>query len=205
MSKAPADASVTPPRAFIRWSARVLCWFCWLSIALTAGFALLKLFNAVPESFISNGNEMATTVFRFDAGMVDPAANAEVMKGLRADWINRVAGLVPSALFIWALFSARTSFVGVSRGAYFSKPTILGLRNLSLAVLLYQTVAPLITAIPRALYVASVKGDRTAQVSMSFGMNEPIALILIFAAVVALVSTVMAHAAKLADENRQFV
>lgn len=198
-------ADTIPPRAVIRWSARVLAWFCWFSIALTTVFAVLKLFNAIPEDFIVNGKETATTVFRFDAGMVDPAANAEVMKGLRADWLNRIVGLIPSALFIWALFSARTSFVGVSKGAYFSKPTILGLRNLSLAVLLYQTIAPLVTAIPRALYVASVKGERTAQVSMSFGMNEPIALILIFAAVVALVSTVMAHAARLADENRQFV
>jgi hypothetical protein len=37
------------------------------------------------------------------------------------------------------------------------------------------------------------------------GINEPVMLMLVFAGAVALVSTVMAHAAKIAEENRQFV
>jgi hypothetical protein len=201
-----SSAADQPPRPLIRWSARVLSWLCWLIIALTAGIAAMKLFNALPQSWIVEGGEgLSSTLFHFGTGMTDPVANAEVMKGLRADWLNRIVGLLPSALFIWALLSARRSFVGVARGEYFARPTILGLRNLSLAVLLYQTVAPLVVFLPRALYFAAIKGDREAQISASISINEPIALVLIFTAVVALVSTVMVRAAKLADENRQFV
>lgn len=206
MSDASDRVTAERPGPVIRWAARALSWFCWLIIGVTLVMAALRLFNALPADWSVERNEgLSSTLFNFGTGMTDPAANAEVMKGMQADWINRIVGLVPSALFIWALFSARGSFVGVARGEYFARQTVLGLRNLSLAVLLYQTLAPLITFIPRALYVASVKGEREAQISASISFNEPIALVLIFTAVVALVSGVMAHAAKLADENRQFV
>ena len=206
MSDASDRTPTERPRPFISWTARALSWFCWAIIALTAVMAALRLFNALPADWSVDSSEgLSSTLFNFGTGMTDPTANAEVMKGLQADWINRIVGILPSGLFIWALFSARSSFVGVAQGRYFARPTILGLRNLSLAVLLYQTVAPLITFIPRALYIASVKGEREAQMSASISFNEPIALVLIFAAVVAMVSAVMAHAAKIADENRQFV
>jgi hypothetical protein len=50
-----------------------------------------------------------------------------------------------------------------------------------------------------------IKGDQKAELSLSMGINEPVMLMLVFAGAVALVSTVMARAAKIADENRQFV
>lgn len=197
--------AVQPPRRFIRWPALALSGFCWLGVAFSAVMGAMHVLSLLPDSMASTGPAPATTLFRLGVGMADPIADAEVMKGLRADLASRIVGLVPSALFIWALLSARRSFVGVARGEYFARSTILGLRNLSLAVLLHQTVSPVVVGIATVLYVMRVKGDRTAEISMSLGLNEAIALILIFAAVVALVSSVMVHAAKLADENRQFV
>jgi hypothetical protein len=193
------------PSASVRWSARALSWFCWLGIASTVFFALLHLLNAFPDTWISDNDGPPTTLLSFGAGLTDPVANAEAQPGLRADWLNRIVGLTSSALLVWALFSARTSFVGVSRGQYFARSTILGLRNLSLAVLLYHTAGPIVEAIPRMLYFSRISAGRKIEISANAALNESIALIIIFAAVVALVSTVMAHAAKIADENRQFI
>jgi hypothetical protein len=205
MTDLAGDPATQKPRAIIRWSARVLCWFCWAVIAFQVYGAGLVLFNAVPESRIDTSAGAAATLINFDVGMSDPAAHLEFVKGLRADWLNRIVGLTSAGLFIWAMLSARASFIGVGRGAYFSQQTSLGLRNLSIAVLLYNTVSPIIEVVPRILYLGSFKGDRMGSVAISLSMNDQIALMLIFAAVVALVASVMAHAAKLADENRQFV
>ena len=67
------------------------------------------------------------TLIHFGVHLVDPAAHSEALAGLRQDLLYRIGSLVPLALYVWALLSARRSFVGVGRGEYFARPTVLGL------------------------------------------------------------------------------
>lgn len=206
LQSAAQDAVERPPAA-IRWMARVLCWFCWLGIAAALWGAAVGLFNLSGPGIdrTESDTESFNTLINFKAWLYDDAAHAQALVGLHQDILYRIGGLVPIALYIWALLSARRSFIGVGRGEYFARPTVLGLRNLALAVLLYHTIAPVLEIIPRVLYFLRIKGDQKAELSFSMGINEPVMLMLVFAGAVALVSSVMAHAAKIADENRQFV
>jgi Protein of unknown function (DUF2975) len=200
-------AAVERPSTSMRLLARVLCWVCWLGIAFEVGGAVVSLFNlSVPGiEWSENDQGSVRTLIDFDARLKDDAADAQSLIGLRQDFFYRIGSLVPVAVYIWALLSARRSFIGVGRGEYFARATVLSLRNLALAVLLYHTVAPLLETVPRVLYLMRIKGEQPAELSFSLGFNEPVMLMLVFAGAVALVSSVMAHAAKLADENRQFV
>ena len=200
------DAVERPPAA-IRWMARVLCWVCWIGIAAALWGAAVGLFNLSGPGIdrTESDAEGFSTLINFNARLYDGAAHARALVGLHQDILYRIGGLVPIALYIWALLSARRSFIGVGRGEYFARPTVVGLRNLALAVLLYHTVAPILEIIPRVLYFIRVKDDQKAELDFSMGINEPVMLMLVFAGAVALVSSVMAHAAKIAEENRQFV
>ncbi len=202
-----APDSVERPSAAIRWMARVLCWFCWLGIAFAVGGAVVTFFDLSGPGIDRSDEGLVSgrTLIDFDARLKDEAAHARALTGLRQDLFYRIGSLVPVALYIWALLSARRSFIGVGRGEYFARPTVLGLRNLALAVLLYHTLAPLLETIPRVLYFMRTKGEQPADLSFSLGVTEPVMLMLVFAGAVALVSSVMARAAKIADENRQFV
>jgi hypothetical protein len=202
-----APEAVERPSTVIRWLARVLCWFCWLGIAASLWGAAVGLFNLSGPGIdrTEAGPQSFNTLINFEARLYDSAAHAQALVGLHQDILYRIGGLVPIALYIWALLSARRSFIGVGRGEYFARPTVLSLRNLALAVLLYHTIAPILEVIPRVLYFMRVKGEQKAELSFSMGINEPVMLMLVFAGAVALVSTVMARAAKIADENRQFV
>lgn len=201
-----AAPDVERPPIAIRWLARVLCWFCWVGIAAALWGAAVGLFNlSGPGVDRTESGSDFNTLIHFEARLYDEAAHANALIGLHQDLLYRIGGLIPVALYIWALLSARRSFIGVGRGEYFARPTILGLRNLALAVLLYHTIAPLLEIIPRILYFTRIKGEQKAELSFAMGINEPVMLMLVFAGAVALVSSVMAHAAKIADENRQFI
>lgn len=211
MAETPS-AEITPPDAVrpslaIRWLARVLCWLCWIGIVAAVGGVVVAFLNIeAPWIERSDGpSDSFNTLIRFGARLKDDAANAAALAGLRQDLLYRIGGFVPVIFYTWALLSARRSFIGVGRGEYFSRPTVLSLRNLALAVLLYHTVAPMLEIVPRVLYYTRTKGDLKAELSFAMGVSEPVMLMLVFAGAVALVSSVMAHAAKLADENRQFV
>ncbi|HEX5008656.1 MAG TPA: hypothetical protein VFV70_16200, partial [Hyphomonadaceae bacterium] len=204
---ATAQEAVERPSPAIEWLARVLCWFCWLGIALSLWGAAVGLFNLSGPGIdrTENGFQNFSTLINFDARLNDGAAHTQALVGLHQDILYRIGGLVPIALYVWALLSARRSFIGVGRGEYFARPTVLGLRNLALAVLLYHTLAPILEIIPRVLYFMRIKGEQTAELSFAMGINEPVMLMLVFAGAVTLVSSVMAHAAKIAEENRQFI
>lgn len=195
------EASVAPPSAGIRWFARIMVWLCWVGIGGALVLELMNLFGAIPEEWVVRDNEGASALISSSISVNDPAAPTATAD-LRQDLLFRIAGLVPVGLFVWALLSARTSFLGVGRGDYFGRPTILGLRNLALAVLLHMTAAPAVMAMVKALYLSRFEHG---QFELSFGLSASVMLQLVFTGAVALISSVMAHGAKLAEENRQFV
>jgi hypothetical protein len=195
------EASAAPPTATIRWFARIMIWLCWLGIAGTAVFELLNLFDAFPEDWVVRDSSSDAALISSSISVNDPSA-PNATENLRHDLLNRIASLVPVAFFIWALLSARRSFLGIGRGEYFTRPTVLGLRNFALAVLLHMTVAPIVMAVAKALYLSRFEHG---SFDLSFSLNASIMLALIFAGVVALISSVMAYGARIAEENRQFV
>ena len=194
------EASAAQPSARIRWFARIMIWLCWLGIFGAMTFGTMGVFDAFPEGWpVSRSDEPALISASIE--VKDPAApnaTAEVTR----DLLYRIAGLVSIGLFVWALLSARRMFVGVGRGEYFARPTVLGLRNFALGVFLYLTLAQMLKALAMWLYVSRFEhGVYGLELSLSGGLM----LMLIFSGAVAQTSTVMAHGAKIAEENRQFV
>jgi hypothetical protein len=195
------EASAAPPSAGIRWFARIMTWLCWLGIAGTVILELLHVFDAFPQDWIVRHDNSAAALISSQITVNDPSAPTAT-EDLQRDLLYRIAGFAPVAIFVWALLSARQSFLGVGRGEYFSRRTVLGLRNLALAVLLHMTAAPILMAVVKALYLSRFEHG---QYDLAFSLNSSILLMLIFTGAVALISTVMAQGAKLAEENRQFV
>jgi hypothetical protein len=68
---------------------------------------------------------------------IEIADHANAMQGLFHDLLFRIVSLGMMAIFIYALWSARASFVGIARGDYFAAHGA-GARNLALAVLLHM-------------------------------------------------------------------
>lgn len=194
------EASAAQPSASIRWFARIMIWLCWLGIFGAMTFGMMGVFDAFPEGWPVSRSDEATLIGA-SIEVNDPAApnaTAEVTQ----DLLYRTAGVISVGLFVSALLSARRMFVGVGRGEYFARPTVLGLRNFAFGVFLYLTLAQMLKALAMALYVSRFEHGRyELELSLSGGLM----LMLIFSGAVALTSTVMAHAAKIADENRQFV
>src|SRR5215510_6454398 len=133
---------------------------------------------------------------------IAPPARPDAATGLYHDLLFRITSLAPMAIFIYALRCARTSFAGIARGDYFAPRTVLGLRNLALAVLLHMIASPILLGIAKAAYASRFEHG---SISVSFGLGDSSILMLIFAGSAALSSAVIARAAKIDEENRQFV
>lgn len=202
-AESPIAAAMQPSSAVI-WSARVLSWLCWLAIVGVTLAGVLARLKIIPIQDI-DAPLSGDTLIVLSAHLHDTAAQAAAMEAIQSDTLYNIAGLVPLGLFIWALYSAQRSLAGVARGDYFGRPTATGLRNLGLAVLLYNTIAPVVTVIPKVLYLIRVKGKLIADLDVNLMFTQPIAMMLVFAGTVTLISAVMAHAARLEDENRSFV
>lgn len=198
MEEAAPVETVRPPAGVV-WFARIMEWLCWLGVAITVAGHVAYVFGLFPPGVISEGAGGALIGSSLEVN--DPAA-PDATALIRRDPVYLIAGVVTPALFVWALLSARQSFAGVGRGEYFSRSTVIGLRNLALAVLLHMTAAPIAVLIARALYMSRFEHG---SISVSFGLSSQTILMLIFTAAILLICTVMAHAARIADENRQFI
>lgn len=192
--------ALKPPTKRVIWFARIMEWMCWLGIAGVAVIGVLATFQAFPEGWIVRESGESALVSATIA--VNDPAHPNATAELQGDLLYRFALLIGIGLFVWALWSARRIFVGIGRGEYFAKGTILGVRNFALAVLLYMTVAPIARTAASALYMTRFEHGTF---TLAFAMSGTLMLMLIFSGAVALVSTVMAHAAEIDEENRQFV
>jgi hypothetical protein len=189
----------SPTRRMV-WFARIMELLCWLGIVGVAVIGVLATFQAFPEGWIVRESTEATLINATIA--VNDPAHPNATEALREDLFYRLALLVGIGLFVWALWSARRMFVGIGRGEYFAKGTILGVRNFALAVLLYMTVAPATRTAASALYMTHFEHGTF---TLEFAMSGSLMLMLIFSGAIALVSSVMAHAAEIDEENRQYV
>ncbi|MFT3724048.1 MAG: DUF2975 domain-containing protein [Hyphomonadaceae bacterium] len=192
--------ALKPPSVRVVWFARIMEWLCWLGIAGVAVIGVLATFQAFPEGWVVRESNESALVNATIA--VNDPAHPNATAELQQDLVYRLALLLGIGLFVWALWSARRIFAGIGRGEYFAKGTILGVRNFALAVLLYMTVGPVVRTLASALYMARFEHG---MFTLQFALSGTLMLMLIFSGAVALVSTVMAHAAEIDEENRQFV
>lgn len=189
-----------PPSLKVVWFARIMGWLCWFGIASVVVIGLMATFDAFPEGWIVRESQESSLIS--SSIVVNDPAHPNATAELNQDLVYRFAELIGIALFVWALWSARGVFAGIGRGEYFSKRTILGVRNFALAVLLHMTLAPVAITLASALYLSRFPHG---EFSLALALSGNILLMLIFSGAVALVSTVMAHAAAIDEENRQFV
>lgn len=193
-----------PPRAPVsgglKWLTRVLALLCWFGVVLTVVIHVALVFDVLPEQIVRAGAGSSGLIS--SAITVGEPGVSEEAAGFLRDPLYLAALTVSAALVVWALLSARGALVNVGRGAFFARGTLLGLRNMAIAVLLNLTVAPLAALLARLAFVSRFEHG---SIEMSFGVSTGTLLMLVFAGAVVVICSVMAHAAKLADEHRQFV
>lgn len=199
---APPKQKVSPS---LLWFSRAMGWACWLGIAATVVFKLLHVFGVIPTSNEpSNPMDSLLAYSSVSVGETNPLAPPP--PDIRNDPFYIATTFVPPLLTIWALLSARRVFANIGQGAFFARSTSIGLRNLAVAVLLNMTVAPLITGVAHFAYGMRMKAlGHHGELELNFGLSDTTMLILIFAGTVAIIASVMAHAARVAEENEQFV
>jgi hypothetical protein len=180
-------------------------WLCWLGIAWTIVFMALQMFGVLPRAPANSDGLIGNASDSF--GVPDPDAPRPPIPGeLLNDPLYIASGLVAPILMIWALISARAVFASIGRGQFFGRATSLGLRNLSLAVLLNMTVAPIANLAATLAFALRMKAmGLHGEVYFDAGPSSTMLLVLVFAGTVAIISSVMARAAKVAEENEQFV
>lgn len=187
------------------WFSRIMGWLCWTGIAWTIIFALLQALGVItrapadPDGLIGYAS--------VSIGIDDPfAPRPPVPEELLRDPLYIASRLLPPALTVWALFSAQGLFAKVSQGQFFVRSASLSLRNLALAVLLNLTVAPFVNLAATAAFALRMQARGIhGELYFDLGLSNTTLLVLIFAGTVTIVASMMAHAARMAEENAQFV
>lgn len=208
MTDKPATAPRPAASPGLLGFSRAMGWLCWLGVAWTISFKLLSVFGVIPTvDDASSPMDSLIAHSSVSLGVHDPdGPRPPLPEELKQDPFYIAAGFVPPLLTVWALLSARQAFANIGRGDFFARSTSLGLRNLSLAVLLNMTVAPLVTMASHVAFGLRMRAQgRPGEIYLDFGLSNTTLLILIFAGTVAIISSVMAHAARVAEENEQFV
>jgi hypothetical protein len=168
-------------------------------------FVLLGLFGVLPRAPANSDGLVGYA--SVSIGAHDPnAPRPPIPQELLNDPLYIASGLVAPVLMVWALLSARSVFVNIGRGQFFTRPMSLGLRNLSLSVLLSMTLAPLFNIAATVAFALRMKAKGFhGEIYFDAGLSSTTLLVLIFAGTVAIISSVMARAARVAEENEQFV
>lgn len=184
----------------LAWFARILALLCILGVVVAIGGAAAATFDLIPVQLDA---PPGSGVALFDSAVsIDDPSRPDAMRGLLRDPVFMIARLAPLGFLVWALMSARVCFIGLARGEWFARRTVTGLRNLSLATLLFMTLAPIIVGLGRLPYLS---GFEHGSFSVGINLHAGNILMLVFTGVVLVVSSAMRRAAAIAEENEQFV
>ena len=119
-----------------------------------------------------------------------------------ARFYGLAASLLPVGVGLWALASIWRLFGCYARGDLLSLRPALHLRRLSLALITLAAALPIAQTLSvLALTLGNPPGQRT----LSFLLSSQHYLSLLFGLVLLAVSTVLVEAARVADENAEFV
>ena len=160
-------------------------------LCLLAGVTLLVLVPALwsQPDWVAG---MVKREFGFKLVQLDAAAR----------WGGMAATSLPTAVSLWALWSIWRLFGCYAQGDLLSIRPAMHLRRLSLAVISF---GPAITAGQTLTALALTWANPPGQRMLWFGLSTQHYLALLFGLLLLAVSTVLVEAARVADENAEFV
>ena len=137
------------------------------------------------------------------AGMVQREYGFKLVQlDAAARWGGLLAMMLPTAASLWALFETWRLFGCYAQGDLLSLRPALHLRRLSLAVISY---APAVTVGQTLTALALTWSNPPGQRMLWFGFSSQHYVALLLGLVLLAVSTVLVEAARVADENAEFV
>ncbi|MEP7210958.1 MAG: hypothetical protein ABI740_08995 [Alphaproteobacteria bacterium] len=188
MIDTPNVQSAPVPRGIL-WLCRIMGWLCVLAIVFELGALVVMI--VAPDLL----NQSST------GGSVKAIVNNDSDVPLH-DPVYLIVHGFAVAVFVWALLSVRGSFVSLSLGQFFTHRTITGLRNLAIGVLVYMALDPLAGWLAKTIHML---GQKHGELTLSFGISDQSLLMVIFTGAVIAISSALAHAARVAEENASFV
>jgi hypothetical protein len=149
---------------------------------------------------------VATAVWRMPpdeiASRVGLAGVALPPLTIASRWMFVALGTLPAAIFAAGLLSARRVFQGFTRGDFFARGTVAGLRGFA-ACAAAAALAAIVASAVASVVLTNDLGPGQRRLAIGVGSGE--LLQLLTAALVWVISQVLAEAQALADENAQFV
>jgi hypothetical protein len=130
-------------------------------------------------------------------GLAPPAA-----LGLTVRFTGFSLAMIPLAALVLGLMSARRCFASFAAGRIFSVDAARGLRSFALWAGVSALLKPIAGA-ALSLLLGAASPEPTRSLVLSVGSDMLLALL--FAAIVAIIASVLAEAAEIAAENEQFV
>ena len=185
------DAQPAPVSAGIVWLCRIMGVLSILALLFEAGAFILMLVAPDWLNQASPAGCSGVCVSHTTDGAPD-----------FRDPIYLVGHGIAVAVFAWALWSVRGSFLAIERGQFFTHRVIAGLRNLAIGVLVRMALDPLSSWLG---HTAHELGKEHGSISISFGVSDSGLLMVIFTGAVIAITAALAHAAKIAEENASFV
>jgi len=118
----------------------------------------------------------------------------------------RLIGLACSSLYlavlVRALWVARSVFTRFAEGLVFEPQTGVLLRRVGLALVVFAALTPFVRALIVVLVtIGNAQGERV----FTFGISDDEIVLAIFGALILTTGSVLAEAARMAEENRQIV
>lgn len=103
----------------------------------------------------------------------------------------------------WGLWRGRAAFAAFSRGSLFGSDVARGLRDFVLGLFLYKLSGPLVAG--GLLVVLAIAGEAPPLPDVTFANLADAAFTLLCLGAVALITTVLARAAEIAEDNANIV
>jgi hypothetical protein len=117
-------------------------------------------------------------------------------------WMGLTCTTLHLGVLAWGLWAVRTLFGRLADGLVFEPQTGVLLRRFGIALLVYAGLSPVVgTTVTWLVTMKNVSGERL----LRFGLSDHEVLLAIVGALVLTIGSVMAEAARLADDNRQIV
>ena len=152
------------PSSVLTWSARLLSWFCWLAMAGVSIAAVMGALGLLPDK--GEPDRPSDTLIRTATRLLDPAAQQGPWPGCTETGCSDSFPCPCSCPD-----AAPGEFMGLSRGEYFGRSTVTGLRNLGLAVLLYNTVSPVVVTVPRVIFLKHAMAGQHGELNVELAAS----------------------------------
>jgi len=174
-----------------------------LSAVLAAGCGLLAILLPIADAYYLSvsGPQVLAEKLGIAAALQHRAG---LTNGL-AIWRHAlivIVGLLPVVLISYGLLRARRCFRAFARGEYFSLAAVSGLRGLAAGMFFSSLAGLLVPPLSSAILTVGAVGHG-GSIAVNVSSNE--LLLMLFGGIVWQIAAVLGKAARLAEENAQFV